>query len=122
MRGTASQPPPPAHATQAVYGLDVARAHARRSSRVRQVWNRIVTVALTIAVVLGLAGAAWLGYQVYLDHSQKAEIEHQQGVEQWERKHAEESIDDVIDDIEQDPVFNGPGAPDLGLAPKTTQP
>ena len=122
MRGKAPQPPPPPYATQAVYGLDLARAQGRRSSRVRQAWNRAVTVALTIALLLGLAGAAWLGYQAYLDHSHKAELEHQEGVAEWERKHAEESIDDVIDNIEADPVFNGPGAPRLGLAPGATQP
>ena len=76
---------------------------------------------MTAILLVGAAGAAWFGYQVYLDHSRNAEQEHQQGVEEWERKHAEQSIDDVIDDIEEDPVFNGPGAPRLGLAPGGTQ-
>ena len=122
MRGKASQASPPAHVTQAVYGLDLGRAQARRSNRMRQLRSRLLTLTMILVLLAGAAGAAWVGYQAYLDHSRKAEQEHQQGVEAWERKHAEQSIDDVIDDIEEDPVFNGPGAPRLGLAPDATQP
>ena len=122
MRGKASPTPPPAHVSQAVYGLDLGRAQARRSNRMRQLRSRVLMLTMTLVLLAGLAGAAWVGYQTYLDHSRKAEQEHQQGVEEWERKHAEQSIDDVIDDIEEDPVFNGPGAPKLGLAPAATQP
>jgi hypothetical protein len=43
-------------------------------------------------------------------------------VEEIARKNAEDSLVDVIDDLERTPVFNGPGAPALGLAPDTTQP
>jgi hypothetical protein len=79
-------------------------------------------MAITIAVVIGVAGGAWVGYQVYLEHTKDAKIEHQRGVEEQARRHAEESLVDVIDDLEQTPVFNGPGAPALGLGPGTTQP
>ncbi len=122
MRGKASQASPPAHVTQAVYGLDAGRAQARRSNRARQFRSRLLTLTMTAILLAGVAGAAWVGYQAYVDHSRKAEQEHQQGVQEWERKHAEQSMDDVIDDIEEDPVFNGPGAPRLGLAPGSTQP
>ena len=81
-----------------------------------------MTVAITIALMIGIAGAAWVGYQVYIEHTRDAEIEHQQGVEEWERRHAEESLVDVIDDLEQKPTFNGPTAPVLGLGPGTTEP
>jgi hypothetical protein len=122
MRGRAAPAPLPAHATQAVYGLDAGRADARRKQRVRSVWNRAVTVTMTIGLLIGLAAAGWFGYQVYLDHSNNAELEHQQGVEEYERQHANDSMDDIIDDVEQTPAFNGPGAPALGLGADTTQP
>jgi len=79
-------------------------------------------MAITIVVVIGVAAGAWVGYQVYVEHTKEAEIEHQRGVEEQARRHAEESLVDVIDDLEQTPVFNGPGAPALGLGPGTTEP
>ena len=72
--------------------------------------------------IAGFATIAWVGYQVYLDHTRAAEIEHQQGVDEMNRLHEGESIDDVITNLEDSPVFNGPGAPGLGLGTKTTQP
>ena len=60
--------------------------------------------------------------QAYLEHTRTADIEHQQGVEEYQRQQAEQSMDDVIDGLEQTPAFNGPGAPTLGLGPDTTQP
>jgi hypothetical protein len=79
-------------------------------------------MAVTLVVVAGLAAAAWVGYQAYLEHTHNAEIEHQIGVEEQARRNAEMSTVEVIDELEQTPAFNGPGAPDLGLAPDTTQP
>ena len=105
-----------------MYGLDISHAQAQRARRRRRLWNQAVTLATAIAVAAGIVAGIWFGYQVYLDHAQKAEIEHEQGVEEQARKNAEKSTLDVIDDLEQTPAFNGPGAPALGLAPGTTQP
>jgi hypothetical protein len=121
--GAAPRSSPPNPLTSlAVYGLDVGRARARRKRKVRGVWNRAVMLALTIGFVMFAAGVAWVGYQVYIEHTREAKIEHQQGVEEANRKHADESLTDVIDDLEQRPTFNGPGAPALGLGPGTTEP
>jgi hypothetical protein len=79
-------------------------------------------LAISTAVAIGIVAAGWFGYQVYLEHSRDAENEHQQGVEEQARRIAEESLDDVIDDLEQTPAFNGPGAPVLGIGPGTTEP
>ena len=81
-----------------------------------------MTIAFTVGLAIGVAAGAWVGYQVYIEHTRDAEIDHQLGVEEWARKHAEESLDDVIDDLQQTPTFNGPSAPLLGLDPGTTQP
>ena len=81
-----------------------------------------MTLTVTLVVVVCLAAGVWVGYQMYLEHTHNAEIEHQIGVEEQARRNAEMSTVDVIDELEQSPAFNGPGAPDLGLAPVTTQP
>src|SRR5262245_39689254 len=122
MRGKSQQASPPAYATQAVYGLDAGRAQAHRAQRARRLRNRISTTVFAVVALAGFVTIAWVGYQVYLDHTKAAEIEHQQGVDEMKAKHAGESVDDVINNLEDTPAFNGPGAPALGLAPKTTQP
>ena len=122
MRGRSTKASPPAYVTPEVYGLDAARAHAHRAQRSRRLRNRVSTALFTIVAIAGFATIAWVGYQVYLDHSRAAEIEHQQGVDEMNRLHEGESIDDVITNLEDSPVFNGPGAPSLGLGTNTTQP
>ncbi len=122
MRGRSKATSPPAYMTPAVYGLDAGRAHAHRAQRSRRLRSRVSTAVFTIIAIAGFATIAWVGYQVYLDHTRAAEIEHQQGVEEMNRKHAGESMDDVIDNLEGSPAFNGPGAPALGLGSSTTQP
>ena len=122
MRGRSARPSPHVYGGQAVYGLEVGNAYARRHRRVRHVWNQAVTVAMVIAIAAGVVGGAWLGYQVYLDHKKNAEIDHQLGVEEMARKNAETELVEVIDDLGRTPTFNGPSAPVLGLGPGTTQP
>jgi hypothetical protein len=122
MRDRTTKTSPPAYLTPEVYGLDAARAQAHRAQRSRRLRSRMSTALFTIVAIAGFATIAWVGYQVYLDHTRAAEIEHQQGVEEMNRKHEGESMDDVINNLEDTPEFNGPGAPALGLGPDTTQP
>jgi hypothetical protein len=122
MRGRSPGPSPHVYGGQAVYGLDVGVAHARRRRRLRHVWDRAVTTAAAIALAIGIVAGIWFGYQVYLEHTKDAEIQHQHGVDEQARRIAEQSMNDVIDDLGQSPVFNGPGAPVLGLGPATTEP
>ena len=122
MRGRTQEQSPHAFVGPAVYGLDAGRSHARRAQRGRRLWNQAVTLVVATVVAAGVVAGTWFGYQAYLDHTKNAEIEHQLGVEEQARKAANESMDDVIDNLEQTPAFNGPGAPALGLGSDTTQP
>ena len=122
MRGRTQEQPQNALVPPAVYGLDAGRRQARKAQRGRRLWNQTVTFLTAIVVAAGLVAGIWFGYQAYLDHTKNAEIEHQLGVEEQARKVANESMDDVIDNLEQTPAFNGPGAPALGLGSDTTQP
>jgi hypothetical protein len=114
-------PPNPLTPT-AVYGLDAGRMQARKAQRSRRMWDKTITLAMAVVITAGVVAGAWFGYQVYLDHRKHAEIEFQQGVDEMARKDAEDSLVDVIDDLEQAPTFNGPGAPLLGLRTETTAP
>ena len=77
---------------------------------------------LAITVAVGIVAGTWFGYEVYREHAKDAEVDHQLGVEEWARKNAEDSLVDVIADLEQTPTFNGPTAPMLGLGTETTEP
>jgi hypothetical protein len=122
MRGSTPQSPVPTLAPTAVYGLDAGRNRARRAQRSRRRWNQLVTLAMGIAVATAVVAGAWFGYQAYLEHTRNAEIEHQLGVEEQARRSARQSTEDVIDQLEETPAFNGPGAPALGLGSATTEP
>lgn len=122
MRGRATQPSPSPFVTPPVYGLEAGREYAHRAQRSRRLRNRAIGFLFTVAAITGFAAIAWVGYQAYLEHTRASELEHQQGVEEFQRKQAEQSMDDVIDDLEQTPAFNGPGAPELGLGPGITTP
>ena len=118
---TPALPPNPLTPT-AVYGLDAGRAQARKAQRSRRIWDKTITLAMAMVVAAGVVAGAWFGYQVYLDHRKHAEIDFQQGVDEIARKDAEDSLVDVIHDLDQAPTFNGPGAPLLGLRTETTVP
>jgi hypothetical protein len=124
MRARSAQQSPNPLTPTAVYGLDLGRQHARRSQRRRRVRDRAITWAMAIALASGVIAGAWFGYQVYLDHANHAAVDFQRGVDEIDRKHANESMDDIIDSLDQAPTFNGPGAPALGIgqAPATTAP
>ena len=122
MRGRAAEAPPSPFVTPAVYGLDVGREYAHRAQRSRRFRNRVIGFLFGLATVVGFATIAWVGYQAYIDHTRAAELEHERGVEEMNRKYANQTVDDVITDLEETPTFNGPGAPTLGLGPGTTQP
>ena len=106
----------------AVYGLDAGRIQARKAQRSRRFWNKTISLTMAMVIVAGVVAGAWFGYQMYLDHSKHAEIDFQQGVDEIARRDAEDSLVDVIDDLDRTPTFNGPGAPMLGLAPVSTEP
>jgi hypothetical protein len=105
-----------------VYGLDAGRNQARKAQRSRRFWNKTITMAMAMVIAACVVAGAWFGYQMYLDHTRHAKIDFQQGVDEIARRDAEDSLVDVIDDLDQAPTFNGPGAPLLGLGSDTTQP
>jgi hypothetical protein len=122
MRARSPRPSPHIYGGQAVYGLDVAHAHADRARHRRRLWNQAVTVAAAIVVAVGIVAGIWIGYEVYLEHTKDAQIEHQLGVEEQARRNAKRTVVDVIEELQQEPTFNGPGAPVFGLGPGTTEP
>ena len=67
-------------------------------------------------------GAAWFGYQVYVEHARADELEHERGVQERARQRADETIGDVIVELEETPRWNGPGNPTFGVGTDTIAP
>jgi cell division protein FtsB len=104
----------------AVHGLEHGRKHAQRMQRRRRRRDRVVTW-ITMTVVAGvLAGAGWVGYQVYDNHRTNQQIETERRVAEFQREQANQTVDDVIDELEQTPAWNGPGNPTFGVGNRDT--
>lgn len=94
-----------------VTGLEPGRERARRQQRRRRLRNSVTSglgVALTLAVVVA---AAYVGYAIY---------DEQQTTERRESDLRRAELDDpdvrdVIDDLEVQPKWNGPGTPSFGV-------
>lgn len=98
---------PPSLAPPAVDGLAQGRDVARRRAGRRQLRNRAVSTVL-FAVVLGALGvAAYAGWQFYGDEQDRNSNNGGGG----EHRTPEE----VIDHLEEQPRWNGPGTPGLGV-------
>lgn len=115
-RATANQPgaPTPAShplASRAVVGLDAGRQAADRDRRRRRVRNRIAVTVSSLVALGVVGGAAWLGYQIYVEEQDREARERElRGGERTQM-----DIDDAIEELETSPKWNGPGNPAFGV-------
>ena len=111
-----------AHLQPAVHGLELGRSVARRSQRRHRRRNRIVTTVLTIMAMAAVGGAGWLGYTAYVDHDNSEQIETDRRVAEIQQGRIGRTTDDIINELEQTPAWNGPGNPNFGVGPDLDQP
>jgi hypothetical protein len=105
-----------------VIGLDLGREAARRAQRRKRRHDRVVSLLLA-AVAAGLIGVAgWFGYQTYVDHQAQREQERDRRTAEIERERSGEGVEDVIEDLEESPKWNGPGNPSFGVGEDTVAP
>lgn len=124
MGRTKHEPAPPTHlhARPAVYGLDAGRARAHKLQRGRRRRTRAMTGVLIVVITAAVGGAGWVGYQAYLEHNADDQLEHDRRVAELARERAGQSMEGVIDELEETPRWNGPGNPTFGVGSDTTQP
>lgn len=94
-----------------VSGLEAGRELARRQQRRRKLRNTVTSGIGAILVIGFAAGAAYVGYSIY-DEQQTNE---RREAEQRRAELRDPSVREVIDDLEEQPKWNGPGAPGLGV-------
>lgn len=99
----------------AVHGLDAGRSHARQAQRRRRRRNRAVTAIVSFVAAAAVGGAGWFGYSAYVEHGTNEQLETDRRVAEVERQRAGRTTDDIIDELEQTPAWNGPGNPTFGV-------
>lgn len=109
-------PPQPGRApSPRVIGLEDVGKHAKGQRRRKRLRNRVRSGFLG-ALGLTLIGAgAWIGYAFYSDYQDREEAERERRVSVLERERADETMIDVIEELQTEPRFNGPGVPALGI-------
>jgi hypothetical protein len=98
--------PRPGHSI-AVHGLEHGRTHARRHAARRRTKNTIVSGVMFVIAAGVVGGAGYYLWQFY-DDEQERNLSERPAVEQ-------RTTDELIDQFDDAPRFNGPGAPAFGI-------
>ncbi len=117
MAGRSNVSAPGAHLSRqaGVYGLEAGRDLARRGQRSRRRRNRVVRSLLTVVVIGFVGGAGWFGYTAYVEHDTNEQVENDRRVAEIEQQRIGRTTDDLIEQLEQTPAWNGPGNPTFGV-------
>ena len=99
----------------AVHGLEAGRAHARKAQRRRHRANRAATTLLSIMAIAAVGGVGWFAYSAYVEHDTNEQQETDRRVAEIERQREGRTTDDIIDQLEAQPAWNGPGNPTFGV-------
>jgi cytochrome c-type biogenesis protein CcmH/NrfG len=102
-------------ASRAVVGLEGSRKVADKKHRNKRVQQRI-TSSVVIAILMGVVAAAgYVGYEVYTQERADEQLERDRRLGEIEAERAGRTTDDLIDQLEDTPRWNGPGAPAFGV-------
>ena len=112
MRRRSSSSAAPALAAPSVHGLALGRKQARRRASRRRVGNQIVTTLL-IAFVLALVGlAGYAALQAYGADQEQPTV----------TTESPQTVDEIIDHLDSQPRWNGPGSPAFGVGDEPASP
>jgi len=106
----------------AVHGLDIGRSEARRAQRKQRRRNRLVTTLGAILVAAAACGAGWFAYTAYTVHDTNEQLETDRRVAEIEQERIGRTTDDIIEELERTPAWNGPGNPTFGVGSGTEDP
>lgn len=90
-----------------VVGLEHGRQAARRRAARQRFKNTVVSGTLFVVFAGVVGGAGWFGYQFFTEERDKISYDEQPAPQR--------STDEVIDILEEQPRWNGPGNPTFGV-------
>ena len=99
----------------AVIGLEGGRELARRHQRRRQIKDKMFGMAGAIVALGVVASAAYIGYTIYEETQKNDQIEADQRQAERDRQDSGNNLNDAIDELEENPRWNGPGNPNFGV-------
>lgn len=98
----------PTHSPVSVPGLEHGRAHARRQARRRRAANRVASILVFAVIAGGLGTAGYYLWQFYADEQREA-------TDDTPAPDTDPSTVELIEQLEDTPRWNGPGAPAFGV-------
>lgn len=108
------QPPNPLGAPS-VIGLEGGRELARREQRRRRLRDSITSGLGALVGVSVLAAAAYVGYSIYDEQQTNDRVEADQRRAELEVERSGDGVIEAIDELEEQPRWNGPGNPSFGV-------
>lgn len=98
-----------------VFGLEGSRKLADQRNRRKRIKARF-TSAVVLTIMAGVVLAVgYVGYEVYAQQRADEQLERDRRVAAIEAERAGRSTDELIDQLEDTPRWNGPGAPAFGV-------
>jgi hypothetical protein len=94
--------------SSAVHGLEGGRERARRRASRRRLQSTLVSGVMFLVVAGVLGGAGYYLWQFYADEQERNTTDGPARVEQRDPN-------EVIDELEDNPRWNGPGNPTFGV-------
>lgn len=99
----------------AVVGLEGGREVARRRQRRRHLKDKSIGAAGAIIAVAVVAAAAYVGFTIYDEQQASDRLETEQRQTELDRARSGDDLRDALDELEESPVWNGPGNPTFGV-------
>lgn len=98
-----------------VVGLDAGRELARRNQRRRRVMDSAATAVAALIGVAVLTVAVYVGYSIYTEQQGNDRVESELRRAELERQAGDQDVRTIIEDLEDEPIWNGPGNPSFGV-------
>jgi hypothetical protein len=103
-------------AAPSVDGLQAGREAARRDQRRRRHRDSI-TSGLGVLLLVGVVtGAAYVGYTIFVEQEENERVESELRRSELQQERSGNNVLDAIDELEDQPKWNGPGNPSFGVS------
>ena len=102
-------------AAPSVYGLEAGREAARRNQRRHRMRDSATSWIGALVGIAVLAALAYVGYSIYGEQQVNDRAEFELRRAQIEQERSGYNVSDAIDELEDQPIWNGPGNPNFGV-------